>query len=144
MYTLVFWKLESREKLKNVTWGQNAWLSSYKVKRDRFIPITTLCLVSCWKLPALVMCGDFRGTSPALIFFLQCCGRKQITTECQHCKRLIWDRAIYCGAQYLPHYEIMCLRVIVGTSGGYNSFCHSPPQLSFLSLVPADPWPSNC
>lgn len=79
IYTLEFWKLESREKLKNVTWGQNAWLSSYRAERGRFIPIATLWPMSCQKLPASVMCGGFTGTSPSLVSFLQCCGRKGIT-----------------------------------------------------------------
>lgn len=81
IYTLVFWKLESREKLKNVTWGQNVWLSSYREERGRFIPIATLWLVSCRNFPTSWMCGGFRGTSPSLVCFLQSCGRKVITEE---------------------------------------------------------------
>lgn len=63
IYTLVFRKLESREKLKNVTWGQNACLSSYRVEWGRFIPIATLWPMSCWELPASVMCCGFRSAS---------------------------------------------------------------------------------
>ena len=81
IFTLAFWKLESREKLKIMTWGQNAWLSSYRVEQDRFIPITTLWPVSRMELPALVMCSGFRRTSPSLAFSLQHCEKKGITEE---------------------------------------------------------------
>lgn len=81
IYTLVFWKLESRQKLKNVTWGQNAWLSSYRAEWGRFIPIATLWPMSCQELPALMICGGFRRTYLSLISSLQHCGRKGITGE---------------------------------------------------------------
>lgn len=98
IYTLVFWKLESREKLKNVTWGQNAWLSSYRAERGRFIPIATLWPMSCRELPASVMCSGFRRTSPSLASSLQRCGRKGITEElaalwetCLRLSGLLWS-----------------------------------------------------
>lgn len=97
IYTLVFWKLESREKLKNVTWGQNVWLSNYRAELHRFIPTATLWPMFCWEL-----CGGFRGASPSPISFLQCCGRKGITEGQQHCKKLVWNRVVYSGALYIP------------------------------------------
>lgn len=130
IYTWVFWKLESRGKLKNVTWGQNVWLSSYREERGRFIPIATLWPVSCRNFPAPWMCGGFRGASPSLVCFLQLCGRKVITEESAALQetRLRWNRG---------------LGVIPGTSRGYNSSCHCPPQLSFHTLFP-ESCPSNC
>lgn len=81
IYTLVFWKLESREKLKNVTWGQDVWLCSCRAERGRFVPIATPWPVSWRNFPASWMCGGFRGTSFPLICFLQLCGSKGITEE---------------------------------------------------------------
>lgn len=126
-----FGKLESRKKLKNVTWGQNVWLSSYRAERGRFIPIATLWPVSCRNFPTSWMCGGFRATSPSLLCFLQLCGRKVIREESaalqETCLRwsCVWT----------------CLGLTSGTSWAYNSSCHCPSQLSFHALIPAESFP---
>lgn len=131
---LYFWYFGSwnpREKLRNVTWGQNVWLCSSRAERGRFIPIATPWPVSCRNFPAPWMCGGLRGTSPSLICSLQLCGRKMISEESAalHETRLRWG-CVWKG-----------LGVIPGTSRGYNSSCHCPPQLSFHALVPAESSP---
>lgn len=107
IYTLVFWKLESREKLKNVTWGQDVWLCSYRAERGRFAPIATPWPVSWRNFPTSWMCGGFRGTSPPLICFLQLCGRKVITEESAALQetRVRWS-CVWSWELFLGHPEV--------------------------------------